>query len=257
MAGTGKTNYNTSTYSGTGTSQDLSDILAPLASPTFTGTVNGITKAMVGLDQVDNTSDANKPVSTSTNTQLDLKAPKDSPTFTGTVTCSDISCNNLNAKDSNGINIATTTTASALTIGNSAVPTTIYGSSVNITYPFTNMAGLTFSLPIASTPAVGAYLISSYGNGSWPIFCSMKNFGAFGMEIRDGIYIVLPGYKINIWTAINYANNTYPITLINTIIDNSSGNFIITGNPQPQSINQGNSCNLYYKNNEITVSGFS
>ena len=77
----GKTNYNTSTYSGT--SQDLSDILAPLASPTFTGTVSGITQAMVGLDQVDNTSDANKPVSTATNTQLDLKAPLASPTFTG------------------------------------------------------------------------------------------------------------------------------------------------------------------------------
>ena len=37
---------------------------APLASPTFTGTVGGITAAMVGLGNVDNTSDANKPVST-------------------------------------------------------------------------------------------------------------------------------------------------------------------------------------------------
>jgi hypothetical protein len=34
------------------------------ASPTFTGTVSGITKAMVGLDNVDNTTDLNKPVST-------------------------------------------------------------------------------------------------------------------------------------------------------------------------------------------------
>ena len=37
---------------------------APLASPTFTGTVDGITATMVGLGNVDNTSDANKPVST-------------------------------------------------------------------------------------------------------------------------------------------------------------------------------------------------
>lgn len=37
---------------------------APLASPTFTGTVSGVTKAMVGLGNVDNTSDASKPVST-------------------------------------------------------------------------------------------------------------------------------------------------------------------------------------------------
>jgi len=37
---------------------------APLASPTFTGTVSGVTKAHVGLGNVDNTSDADKPVST-------------------------------------------------------------------------------------------------------------------------------------------------------------------------------------------------
>src|SRR5690606_17022293 len=37
---------------------------APLASPTFTGTVSGVTKTHVGLANVDNTSDANKPVST-------------------------------------------------------------------------------------------------------------------------------------------------------------------------------------------------
>ena len=68
--------------------------LAPKDSPTFTGTVTGITKDMVDLSNVDNTSDANKPVSTSTQNALDLKADitdldvlatKDSPTFTGTV----------------------------------------------------------------------------------------------------------------------------------------------------------------------------
>jgi hypothetical protein len=37
---------------------------APLASPTFTGTVSGISKGMVGLGNVDNTADASKPVST-------------------------------------------------------------------------------------------------------------------------------------------------------------------------------------------------
>ena len=59
---------------------------APLASPTFTGTVTGITKAMVGLGNVDNTSDLGKPISTLTQTALDAKAPLASPTFTGTVT---------------------------------------------------------------------------------------------------------------------------------------------------------------------------
>ena len=40
---------------------------------TFTGTTSGITKSMVGLNNVDNTSDANKPVSTATQTALNLK----------------------------------------------------------------------------------------------------------------------------------------------------------------------------------------
>jgi|694.fasta_scaffold30522_3 hypothetical protein len=68
---------------------------APLASPTFTGTVSGITKSMVGLENVDNTTDALKPISTATQSALDAKlaistasttyATKASPVFTGTV----------------------------------------------------------------------------------------------------------------------------------------------------------------------------
>lgn len=82
---------------------------APINNPTFTGTVNGITKAMVGLGNVDNTSDISKPISTATQTALNSKqpflsgtgfvkstggtisydntsyAPLASPTFTGTV----------------------------------------------------------------------------------------------------------------------------------------------------------------------------
>jgi hypothetical protein len=65
--------------------QTALDLKAPLASPTFTGTVAGITKAMVGLGSVDNTADSAKPVSTAQQTALDLKANLASPTFTGTV----------------------------------------------------------------------------------------------------------------------------------------------------------------------------
>lgn len=43
-----------------------------------------LVKGDVGLGNVDNTSDANKPVSTATQTALDLKANLASPTFTGT-----------------------------------------------------------------------------------------------------------------------------------------------------------------------------
>jgi hypothetical protein len=50
------------------------DAKAPLASPVFTGTVGGITKGMVGLSNVDDTTDALKPISTATQAALDLKA---------------------------------------------------------------------------------------------------------------------------------------------------------------------------------------
>ena len=56
-----------------------------LTSPAI-NSPTGITKSDVGLANVDNTTDANKPVSTATQTALDLKAPLASPTFTGTVT---------------------------------------------------------------------------------------------------------------------------------------------------------------------------
>lgn len=76
-------------------STDAASTYAPIASPTFTGTVGGITKTMVGLGNVDNTTDLLKPISTATQTALDTKlatsvaastyATKASPVFTGTV----------------------------------------------------------------------------------------------------------------------------------------------------------------------------
>lgn len=60
----------------------LQDSKAPIANPTFTGSVNGITKAMVGLGNVDNTSDAQKISSGPISTALDGKAPKSGPVFT-------------------------------------------------------------------------------------------------------------------------------------------------------------------------------
>jgi len=61
-------------------------LYAPIASPTFTVIVAGITAAMVGLGNVNNTSDLNKPISTLTQNALNLLAPKASPAFTGAIT---------------------------------------------------------------------------------------------------------------------------------------------------------------------------
>ena len=49
---------------------------APIASPIFTGTVSGITSTMVGLGNVDNTSDATKNAATATLTNKTITAAK-------------------------------------------------------------------------------------------------------------------------------------------------------------------------------------
>ena len=44
--------------------------IAPVNDPIFTGTVQGVTKSQIGLGNVDNTSDLNKPISIATQNAL-------------------------------------------------------------------------------------------------------------------------------------------------------------------------------------------
>lgn len=62
------------------------DAKAPTANPTFTGTVAGVTKSHVGLGSVDNTSDADKPISSATQTALNAKLALAGGTMTGDLT---------------------------------------------------------------------------------------------------------------------------------------------------------------------------
>jgi hypothetical protein len=96
--------------------QTALDLKAPLANPTFTGTVSGVSATHVGLGNVDNTSDANKPVSTATQTALDLKAPLASPTFTGTL----VLPSTVNGPSvSTSVNLLFPTTGGHITLGGS------------------------------------------------------------------------------------------------------------------------------------------
>jgi hypothetical protein len=176
------------------------DAKAPLASPTFTGTVSGISKTMVGLGNVDNTTDLAKPVSTATQTAidtklniadttamllpyarqsatltaLDAKAPLASPTFTGTVSgisktmvglgnvdnttdlAKPVSTATQTAIDAK-LNIADTTAMLSSYVKNEAMLTAI-GAKVNITdtasmlLPYINIADTAaMLLPYAKT----------------------------------------------------------------------------------------------------------
>jgi len=59
---------------GEGSLDDLALNAIEAVNATFTGTVTGVTKTHVGLGNVDNTSDANKPISSATQTALNAKA---------------------------------------------------------------------------------------------------------------------------------------------------------------------------------------
>jgi hypothetical protein len=83
---TGGTGLTGGTITTTGTLAVDFGVVAPLANPTFTGTVGGITKSMVGLGNVDNTSDANKPISSATQTALNGKQNTLTNPITGTGT---------------------------------------------------------------------------------------------------------------------------------------------------------------------------
>jgi hypothetical protein len=106
-----------------------------LTSPVI-NTPTGIVKADVGLGNVDNTSDASKPVSTATQTALNFKADLASPTFTGTITI-----------------------PSPFTLGSTSVTTT--GTQLNYLNAITGTTGSTNSSlvfsnnPTLTTPNIG------------------------------------------------------------------------------------------------------
>lgn len=132
-------------------SQMIADLAAkaPLASPNFTGTVGGITKSMVGLGNVDNTSDASKPVSTTQQTALNLKANLASPNFTGTVSFG-AGTNKTLIKDDNTLVLNSSGAEGGQSQFNKADGTLAYTHDVD--------AGSTPSMRIFNASAVGVTL---------------------------------------------------------------------------------------------------
>ena len=119
--------------------------------------VTDLTKSSVGLGNVDNTSDANKPVSTATQTALDLKANLASPALTGTPTAPTA------AAATNTTQVATTefVRAEVAALVNSAGATldtlgeiaTALGNDANLSTTLTNSIGL--KAPLASPALTG------------------------------------------------------------------------------------------------------
>ncbi len=100
------------------------DDKAPLSSPTFTGTVSGITASMVGLGNVNNTSDADKPVSTATQTALDAKLDLAGGTMTGALT--------LSGAPTQALHAATKAYADSIAEGLHIHPSVVAATSANV-----------------------------------------------------------------------------------------------------------------------------
>lgn len=113
---------------------------------TFNGVVTGIDKSEVGLGNVDNTSDASKPVSTATTNALNLKANLASPALTGTPTAPTAST-------------GTNTTQLATTA-------------------FVQTAAANSVLPIAKPLGSGLYYVGDYVNNTTAVLTANQLTGA-------------------------------------------------------------------------------
>jgi hypothetical protein len=133
-------------------SSTASTTYAPIANPAFTGTVSGVTKSMVGLGSVDNTSDTAKPVSTAQQTALDLKANLSGPTFTGTVTLpSTTSIGNTSATEIGYLDGVTSSIQTQLDAKDSGEQSMTIALSDEATPITAGVSKLTFRAPFAMT----------------------------------------------------------------------------------------------------------
>jgi hypothetical protein len=139
--------------------QNQLDAKAPTANPTFTGTVAGVTKSHVGLGSVDNTADADKPVSTATQTALDAKLNLAGGTLTGYLTLSGAPTSDLHA--------ATKLYVDGLAAGINFHQPVVAATSGNLAGTYDNgTSGVGATLTKASNGAIGTIDGASVSVGS-------------------------------------------------------------------------------------------
>ena len=180
--------------------QTALDLKAPLASPTFTGTVSGVTKAMVGLGNVDNTTDALKPISTATQTALDLKAPIASPTFTGTVSGiskSMVGLGNVDNTTDASKPVSTAAAAALLT----AVPSQTGNSGKYLSTNGTSTSWTTVDAPPSQTGNSGKYLSTNGTSTSWTTVDALPS-----QTGNSGKYLTTSGTSA-LWATLNVDPN--------------------------------------------------
>ena len=193
---------------------------APLANPTFTGTVSGITKSMVGLSSVDDTSDLNKPISTLTQsalnlkanqTDVDLKAPLSSPSFSGNVDFTNATVTGINSLPSQLNNTGKFLKTDGLSATWETVDLSLYATLISPSFSgavsFTN-ANVTFADSSISSSALVGSIPNSKIATAW--------VGINGNMLNLGEIITLGGYQngnsssFNIQNKIAYGTSETP-----------------------------------------------
>jgi len=160
----------------------------------FTGSTS---KTDIGLGNVDNTSDANKPVSTATQTALNLKANIASPTFTGTVsgiTKSMVGLGNVD-NTTDAAKTISTATQTALDAKQATLNGTGFVKSTAGTISYDNSTFLTTStaastyLPISNPTATGTLTAPTISNTLGANFATTS--GSVGIGTT-------PSYKLHV-----------------------------------------------------------
>jgi hypothetical protein len=203
----------------------------------------GLVKGDVGLGDVDNTTDANKPVSSATQTALDLKAPLASPALTGVPTAPTA------AAATNTTQIATTefVRAEVAALVNSAGSTldtlgeiaTALGNDANLSTTLTNSIAL--KAPLDSPTFTGTVTVAAAGvaftDGTQtkegvpsrtPIVYKTANYTLSAASERDSLIEVDSTSPVTITIPTNSAV-AYPIGTTLDILGTNTGLVTIAG----------------------------
>ena len=202
---------------------------APTADPTFTGTVSGISKSMVGLGSVDNTADTAKPVSTAQQTALNLKANIADPTFTGTVGGVTKSMVGLGSVDNTADTAKPVSTAQQTALdlkANSATPT----FTGMVTAPYLTVSGVQIDASGPSDTNVLKYssALNKYVPGVASTVASLD-------DLTDVIVTSATPNQVLKWDGTQWINAEVPGTIggttkFETVGDGTATTFTVTHN---------------------------
>lgn len=161
----------------------------------------GLTKSSVGLNLVDNTSDVNKPISTATQTALNLKANLVSPNLTGTPTAPTATA---------GTNTTQIATTAFVTTAVSNVSTANF---VDLTTTQTLTGLKTFNGGLVLSSTAGTSIGTLWRNGD-------------ALEYKDSANVT----KILLNSAGNLSNLSNKQTALNNLVENQTANRVLRSN---------------------------